>query len=50
LAAKVVSLNATHGEVYSMQHYVIKFVSYLRHIGGFLLVMFPLSIKLTATI
>jgi len=27
---KVVSWNTTHGEVYSIQHYVIKFVSGLR--------------------
>jgi hypothetical protein len=30
------------GEVYSIQHYVINFVSYLRHLGGFLLVL-PIS-------
>jgi hypothetical protein len=24
-----------HGEVYSIQHYVIKFVSDLRQVGGF---------------
>ena len=35
-------------EVYSMQHYVIKFVSYLRQISGFL--RFPPPIKLTAKI
>jgi hypothetical protein len=40
-----------HGEVYSIQHYVIKFVSYLRKVGGFLQVLqFPPPIKLTATI
>jgi len=27
---KVASLNPAHGEVYSIQHYVIKFVSDLR--------------------
>jgi hypothetical protein len=38
-------------EVYSIPHYVIKFVSYLRQVGGFLLVLwFPPPIKLTATI
>jgi hypothetical protein len=48
---KVVTLNPAHGEVYSIQHYVIKFVSDLRQIGGFLLVLrFPPSIKLTATL
>jgi hypothetical protein len=33
---KVVSLNPVHGKVYLIQHYVIKFVSNLRQIGGFL--------------
>jgi hypothetical protein len=38
----VVSSNPVHGEVRSTQHYVIKFVSNLRQIGGFLLVLrFP---------
>jgi len=33
-----VSFNpARSGEVYSIQHYVIKFVSDLRQVGGFLL-------------
>ena len=32
----VVNSNTAHGEVYSIQHYVMKFVSDLRHIGGFL--------------
>jgi len=31
----VVSLNPLHGEVYSVQHYVIKFVSDLRQVIGF---------------
>ena len=39
------------GEVCSIQHYVIKFVSDLRQVGGFLLVLrFLPPIKLTATI
>jgi hypothetical protein len=39
------------GEVYSIQHYVIKFVSDLQQVGGFLWVLrFPPPIKLTATI
>ena len=39
------------GEVYSIQHYVIKFVSNLRQVGGFLRVLwFPPPIKLTAMI
>ena len=44
---KVVSSNPVHGEVYSIQHYVIKFVGYLRQVGGFLWVFrFPPPIKL----
>ena len=37
-----------HCEVYSIQHYVIKFVSDFRQVGGLLL--FPPPIKLPATI
>ena len=36
----VISLNPVHGEVYSI-HYVIKFVSDLWQIGGFLQVIIP---------
>jgi hypothetical protein len=36
ITTKVVSLIPIHGEVYSTQHYVIKFVSDLQHVGGFL--------------
>ena len=51
ITTKVVSSNPVHGEVYSIQHYVIKFVSDLRQIGGFLRVLqFPPPIKLTAMI
>ena len=32
----VVSSNPIHGEVWAIQHYVIKFVSTLRQVGGFL--------------
>jgi hypothetical protein len=47
----VVSSNPVQGEVYSIQHYVIKFASDLRQVGGFLRVLrFPLPIKLTVTI
>ena len=31
----VVSSNTVHGEVFSIQHYVIQFVSDLRQVGGF---------------
>jgi len=51
ITTKVVSSNTVHGEVYSIQHYVIKFVSDLGQDGGFLWVLrFPLPIKLTTTI
>jgi hypothetical protein len=35
ITTKIVSLNPVHGKVYSMQHYVIKFVSDLQQISGF---------------
>ena len=38
ITTKVVSSNPVHGEVYSI-HYVIKFVSDLRQVGGFLRVI-----------
>jgi hypothetical protein len=45
-------LNLTRsGEVYSTLHHVIKFVSVLRQVGGFLRALrFPPPIKLNATI
>ena len=39
IISKVVSLNPANGEVCSIQHYVIKFVSYMRQVSGFLLVL-----------
>ena len=36
ILTKVVSSNPAHGEVYSIQHYVIEFVSDLRQVSGFL--------------
>ena len=36
ITPKVENLNLSHGEVYSIQHYVIKFVSELRQVGDFL--------------
>ena len=48
ISAHHVSSNPVHGEVYSIQHYVIKSVSDLRQVGGFL--RFPPPMKLTATI
>jgi hypothetical protein len=50
ITTNIVSLNPTQA-VYSIQHYVIKFVSNMRQVCGFLRVLwFPLPIKLTATI
>ena len=46
----VVSSNSTHGEMYLIQHYVIKFVNDLKHVSGFLwgpYSSFPPPIKLT---
>ena len=48
ITTNVVSSNPVYGEVYSIQHYVIKFVSELRQVGGFL--RFPPPIELTTTI
>jgi hypothetical protein len=46
---KVVSSNPVHGEVYSIQYYVIQFVSDFRKVGGFLRVLrFPPPITLTS--
>ena len=47
ITTKVVNSNPVHGELYLIQHYVIKFVSDLRQVGGFLRVLrFPPPIKL----
>jgi hypothetical protein len=45
---KVESSNLAHGELYSVQHYVIKFVSDLRQVSGFL--KFPPPNKLSLSI
>jgi len=51
IATNVVNSNPVHGEVYSIQLYLIKFVNDLRQVGGFLRVLlFPPPIKLTATV
>jgi hypothetical protein len=45
------SSNPALGEVYLIQHDVIKFISDLRQVNGFLRILrFPSPIKLTATI
>ena len=47
----VVGFTTTYGIGRGVQHYVIKFVSDLRQVGGFLRVLqFPPPIKLTSTI
>jgi hypothetical protein len=35
ITTNVVCSNPTRGEVYSIQHYDIKFISDLQHVGGF---------------
>ena len=40
VTTKLVTSNPGHGKVYSMQHYVMKFVGDLRQVGGFLLVLY----------
>jgi hypothetical protein len=51
ITTNVVSSNRVHGDVYSIQYYVIKLVTDLRQVGGFLRVLrFPPPIKQTATI
>jgi len=51
ITTKVVRSNLAHAEVYSIQHYVIKFVSDLRKVGGlFRVLRCPPPIKLTTTI
>ena len=48
---KIVRSNSAHGEEYSIQHYVIKFVSDLQQVDGILRVLrFPPPIKMAATI
>jgi len=51
ITTKDVSSNPRSGRVYSIQHYVIKFVSHSRQVCGLLRVpRFPPAIKLTAAI
>ena len=50
ITTKAVSSNSVHGKVYSIYHYVIKFVRDLRQVVGFLRVLrLPPPIKLTTT-
>jgi hypothetical protein len=48
IITNVVSSNPAHGEVSSVQHYVMKFVIDLQQVSGFL--RFPPAIKLTSAI
>jgi len=51
ITTKVVSSSPAHGEVHSIQHYVIQFVSDLQHVGAYLRVLrFIPPRKRTATI
>ena len=51
ITTKVVSSNQAHGEMFSIQLYVIKSLSDLQQAYGFhRILMFPLPIKLNATI
>jgi len=51
ITTKVVSSNPAHGEVYSIHHYVIKCVSYLQQVSGFLRdTQIPPPIKLASMI
>jgi hypothetical protein len=51
ITTKVVGSNPAHGEVYWIQNYMIKFLSDLRQVIGFLRVLrFPPPIYKTATI
>jgi hypothetical protein len=48
ITTKAMSLNPVHGEAHSIQNYVIKFVSDLGQVGGFLkLLQFSTPITLT---
>ena len=49
MTTNAVSSNPIHGKVYSIQHHVIKFVSYLQQVIGFhQVIWFPPPIKLIA--
>jgi hypothetical protein len=47
ITTNVASSNPAHGEVYSIQHYVITLVSYLRQVGSFLQVLLASSTNKT---
>ena len=39
ITTKAMSLNPAHGDIYSIQHYVVNFVSDLRQVSGFIRVI-----------
>ena len=39
ITTKAMSLNPAHAEIYSIQHYVVNFVSDLRQVSGFIRVL-----------
>ena len=50
ITTKIAGANPTHHEIYSIQLYVIKFVSDLREVGGFLRVLrYPPPINVIGT-
>jgi hypothetical protein len=51
IISSVIAYIARSDEVYSIKHYVMKFVSDLRQVGGFLLVLwFPPPINMLTTL
>ena len=51
ISSKVVGSNPENGEMYSMQHYMLKFDIDLRQVGDFRRVLgFPTPVNLTGTI
>ena len=51
ITTDIVGSNFVRGEVYSILHYVILFVSVLLQVGGFIRVLrFPPPVKLTANL
>ena len=44
ITTQVVNSNPVYGEVYLIQHYVIKLVSDLRQVSGFLLIPPPIKL------
>jgi hypothetical protein len=49
IIAQGVSFTLVHGEVYSIQLYVIKFVTELWQVGGFLMIVYFIKIPETVS-